>query len=59
MKFCPRCGQLNMRDVDVENALSRRCDKYICSDCGNEEAMEDAGFILKLPIDLWACNKKN
>ena len=38
---CPRCGYLSMRPNPIENALSRRYDIYICSQCGTEEAMED------------------
>jgi len=34
---CPRCGNL-MREKQVENALSRYADVYICSDCGVAEA---------------------
>lgn len=57
MKTCPRCGRETMRDIDVKNALSRRCDVYICSGCGMEEAMEDAGFTEKIPVSEWVCNK--
>lgn len=59
MKICPRCGKETMRDDEVENSVSRRCDKYICPDCGMEEAMEDAGFVEKILLSEWACNKKN
>ena len=38
---CPRCGQYTMKYPAVKNALSRRVDVYICSQCGTEEAMLD------------------
>lgn len=38
---CPRCGNLSMREETVTNALSRRADIYICSECGTQEAIED------------------
>lgn len=44
-KECPRCHKDTMADVEVHNALSRRDNHtYICSPCGNEEAMLDAGL---------------
>lgn len=59
MKTCPRCGRETMRNREIENALSRRCNKYICSKCGMEESMEDAGLIKhRLTWSEWACNKK-
>ena len=46
MKNCPRCHQDTLREVEVENALSRRDNNtYICSGCGNEEAFIDAGWL--------------
>lgn len=48
MKRCPRCGKMSMRDVDVENALSRYCDEYICNECGNDEALNG-----EKPRDTW------
>lgn len=42
---CPRCHKDTMADVLVHNALSRRDNEtYICSGCGEEEAMLDAGL---------------
>lgn len=38
---CPRCGQDTMDENLVMNALSRRFDVYICSQCGTDEAMND------------------
>ena len=44
-KKCPRCGMLTMHKKEVMNALSRRDNKtYICTPCGTEEALIDAGF---------------
>ena len=46
MKQCPRCHLMTLREVEVQNALSRRDnDTYICSDCGTEEAFIDAGLM--------------
>jgi len=46
MKRCPRCRQMTLREVEAQNALSRRDNEtYICSDCGNEEAFIDAGIM--------------
>jgi len=46
MKRCPRCFKENMKEDNIINALSRRDNKtYICSQCGMEEAMIDAGLI--------------
>lgn len=39
---CPRCGQAKMLKPEIRNALSRRGEYYICSDCGIQEALEDA-----------------
>ncbi len=45
MKECPRCGEKKLREVEAENALSRKDNKtYICSDCGTDEAFIDAGM---------------
>lgn len=42
---CPRCHKDTMAEIEVHNALSRRDNKtYICSACGTEEAMLDAGL---------------
>jgi predicted RNA-binding Zn-ribbon protein involved in translation (DUF1610 family) len=39
---CPRCKENELHEDLVMNALSRKDNKtYICSDCGNEEAMEE------------------
>lgn len=39
--LCPRCGRNTMDSNLYRNALSRRADVYICSDCGSAEAMAD------------------
>jgi len=45
MKRCTRCDKMSMRDDLYTNALSRRDNEtYICSKCGAEEAMIDAGL---------------
>lgn len=39
--LCPRCGR-NTMDLNLyRNALSRRADVYICSDCDGAEALAD------------------
>lgn len=44
-KECPRCHKDTLNTKEVLNALSRRDnDTYICSACGTEEAMLDAGL---------------
>lgn len=49
---CPRCSNV-MYDDEVLNALSRRDNKtYICSDCGTEEALIDAGILPESTIEL-------
>ncbi len=45
MAKCPRCGVNDLDPVEVRNALSRPDNKtYICSACGTEEALVDAGL---------------
>lgn len=43
---CPACGKNTLDEVNVRNALSRYCKKYICSDCGVREAFE--GYFWKV-----------
>ena len=39
---CPRCLGFTVREPEESNALSRRDNKtYICSECGQEEAIVD------------------
>lgn len=38
---CPRCGRNTMKPNLYMNALSRRAEIYICSDCGSAEALAD------------------
>jgi hypothetical protein len=58
MKKCPRCFKMTMRDEEVRNALSRRDNKtYICSPCGEAEAMIDAGFARKDAHEFEFCAK--
>lgn len=39
-KLCPACKENYLDPVEVRNALSRYCKKYICSECGTREAFE-------------------
>lgn len=39
-KRCPACHGMKLHLVEVRNALSRYCSKYICSDCGVREAFD-------------------
>lgn len=50
---CPRCGAVTMLENAEENALSRRFDVYICSNCGLDEALEDAGISDPASEDQW------
>lgn len=54
--YCPRCGQMKMRPVLAENALSRYADIYICPDCGMQEAMMDMTGCC-LPLNEWRITK--
>jgi len=46
-KTCPRCGEPGMNEDPALNALSRRDNKtYICSPCGNAEAIYDLHLAL-------------
>jgi len=51
---CPRCGHHRMEKASVRNALSRRADVYICSECGTDEAMRDMTGQDPMPLDQWA-----
>ena len=50
---CPRCGE-RMAGPTARHALSRRLNIYICDEDGMREALEDAGFLEKLPLMKWA-----
>jgi len=50
---CPRCG-LPLEGFDRQ-AVSRYADVAICSRCGSEEALEQAGFARKKPLTEWWC----
>ncbi len=46
MNICPRCKVNNLKVPDVRNALSRRDNlTMVCADCGQLEALEDAGHL--------------
>lgn len=52
---CPRCGHI-MWGTKSRQALSRYAEIMVCSQCGQEEAMECAGFVEKTPLMKWcAC----
>ena len=50
---CPRCGL--PLDGFERQAVSRYADVAICSRCGGEEALEQAGFARKKPLTAWWC----
>lgn len=50
--FCPRCGA-HMPGDPIRYALSRRANVMICSRCGMQESLEDAGMSEKLPLMQW------
>ena len=54
--FCPRCGNLTVKDRLHTNALSRHANIYICDACGVHEAILD---MMKTPLPLkdWAIAK--
>ncbi len=49
---CPRCGAPLDKPLH-SNALSRRAPIYICSHCGQDEAMLDLLRKAPLPFDKW------
>ncbi len=51
---CPRCGRQMTHKRATQNALSRRADVYICSECGREEALLDLAGVPPLPFSEWA-----
>lgn len=51
--ICPRCGH-NLHPQMVMNAVSRREDIYICSNCGADEAVKDFRKEGPLQITEWA-----
>lgn len=51
--ICPRCGH-NLHPRMVMNAVSRREDIHICSDCGLDEAVRDFRQADPLRITEWA-----
>ena len=50
--FCPRCGA-HMIGSPIRYALSRRGNIMVCSRCGLQEGLEDAGLEEKLPLMQW------
>jgi predicted RNA-binding Zn-ribbon protein involved in translation (DUF1610 family) len=53
---CPRCGEHRMHREVVLNCLSRRANVYVCTACGEEEAIIDANSHLVRDRDFaeWA-----
>ncbi len=49
---CPRCGE-EMRGPSARQALSRWADIMVCSSCGREEALEQAGLKEMKPLMQW------
>ena len=50
---CPRCGSNNMDEKITRNALSRRANVHICSDCGTHEALLDMSGQEPLAFEEW------
>ena len=50
---CPRCGKMEMSSNVTRNAVSRRCNCYICDVCGIDEALEDQ-LGERMPLSKWA-----
>lgn len=50
--ICPRCGEL-MPGKTSTHALSRWADIMVCDHCGGIEALEQAGLVPKMPLDVW------
>ena len=54
---CPRCG-CAMESFE-RHALSRYADVIVSDDCGQQEALEQAGLIPKKSLADWWCVKNN
>jgi len=54
-RLCPMCGDV-MPPKDTDNALSRYYPVYICSKCGDKEALRDYYNVHPLPPDQWFAN---
>jgi len=56
---CPRCDRLEMREPLETNALSRTtrgvydAPVYVCSECGNDEGMEEFMLRSATPQSAW------
>jgi len=50
---CPRCGRQRLYERLEENAISRRYDIAICSECAEFEAFEDIGLLSRTELDEW------
>ena len=62
---CPRCEQVELNEVEVLNALSRRTRSadadsvYVCSPCGTHKAFQDAFDNGATPISEWPVPWRN
>ena len=54
---CPRCGK--QLESFERHALSRYADVTVCDECGQQEALERAGFIPVKPLADWWCMREN
>ena len=54
--FCPRCGNLTVKEKLHTNALSRHANVYVCDGCGMDEAIRDWQHN-PLPLMEWAIAK--
>ena len=54
-RLCPMCGNRMPAD-DMKNSLSRYWNVYICSECGNNEAMRDFYGIKPMKPFEWYAN---
>ena len=52
---CPRCGKA--LEGFERQAVSRYADVAICSPCGQEEALEQAGLMEARPLTAWWCTR--
>lgn len=54
--FCPRCGEMSIKDKLCTNALSRHAHVYVCDRCGMDEAIREMCGE-DLPLKEWAVAK--
>ena len=56
LHFCPRCGNMTIKDQLHTNAMSRHANVYICDACGMDEALRDWHHN-PLPLMEWVIAK--